>query len=232
MADLSGISPTNQDRGRPNGNRGASAGPFSTADRSAASANLVLGRYPTPVYRAEGLDLEHGELWVKDDGVTSELYGGNKVRKLELFLAEAVRRGSRRVVTVGAAGSHHVLATTVFSRQLGLKAAAVLCPQPWSEHAEQVLRAALGAGLEAHPVGSVASVAKGEMISSLPTVLALFVTIRCPFIKCCLHPQQRLSSRDPESMNNESINTVGFIRQNQVSFHLILPTFSMGTIIF
>jgi 1-aminocyclopropane-1-carboxylate deaminase/D-cysteine desulfhydrase-like pyridoxal-dependent ACC family enzyme len=121
----------------------------------------VLGRYPTPVFRAEGLDLDDGELWIKDDGVTSELYGGNKVRKLELILAEAVRRGSRRVVTIGAAGSHHVLATSLFARELGLKAAAVLCPQPRTEHAEQVLRAALGAGLEAYPVRSVAAVPVG-----------------------------------------------------------------------
>ena len=109
---------------------------------------VELGRFPTPVRRLEGLPLGPGELWVKDDARSSPVYGGNKVRKLERSLGIALARGAKRIVTVGAAGSHHVLATTAFARRLGLETLAVLCPQPWSEHAEETLRLSLAQGLE------------------------------------------------------------------------------------
>ena len=117
-----------------------------------------MGSYPTPVRRVDtALGAPH-ELWIKDDGCTGASYGGNKVRKLERILAEAVRRGAKRIVTMGAVGSHHVLATTVYAQTVGLPVAAVLSPQPWSEHAERNIRAALGAGLQVHPTPSMATV--------------------------------------------------------------------------
>lgn len=119
---------------------------------------LRLGHYPTPVRRCA---VAGGDLWVKDDGETAALYGGNKVRKLEYTLAAARARGARRILTCGAGGSHHVLATTLYARANGLATAAVLWPQPWSAHAEETLRAAVGAGLEAFTVGSRAAAPLG-----------------------------------------------------------------------
>jgi len=111
-------------------------------------------RYPTPVQRAEGLSRPSSELWIKRDDLTHDLYGGNKVRKLDGILEGIRERRVRRVVTVGAAGSHHVLATTVFGRGAGLEVEAVLVPQPRTDHVVEVLRASLGQGLRAFPVGS------------------------------------------------------------------------------
>ncbi|HEY8086782.1 MAG TPA: pyridoxal-phosphate dependent enzyme [Polyangiaceae bacterium] len=115
---------------------------------------LSFGHYPTPVERVASLSNEASELWVKRDDLTHPVYGGNKVRKLEWLLAEAKDRGARRVVTVGAAGSHHVLATTYFGKQNGLDVEAVLVPQPRTEHVAEVLRADLALGLRVFPVGS------------------------------------------------------------------------------
>jgi 1-aminocyclopropane-1-carboxylate deaminase/D-cysteine desulfhydrase-like pyridoxal-dependent ACC family enzyme len=112
----------------------------------------LLGRYPTSVERLERLSLPNSELWVKRDDMTSELYGGNKVRKLEHILAAAARRGARRLLTVGTAGSHHVLATTLFGKRAGFEVTALLAPQPWTEHAETNLRVAVSEGLDARPV--------------------------------------------------------------------------------
>src|SRR6185369_1002880 len=70
-------------------------------------------------------------------------------------------RGARRIVTFGAGGSHHVLATTLYARSVGLATAAVLWPQPWTAHAEDTLRAALAAGLEPLAVGSRAAALPG-----------------------------------------------------------------------
>lgn len=115
---------------------------------------LRLGDFPTPVTPIRGLTLPKGDLWVKDDAHTSALYGGNKVRKLEWVLADALVCGAQRILTMGAAGSHHVLATTLFARQAGLGAGAVLGPQPWTAHAEATLGCSLSNGLEAYPVSS------------------------------------------------------------------------------
>jgi D-cysteine desulfhydrase len=111
---------------------------------------LTLGRYPTPVERLDALCNATTELWVKRDDLTNPAYGGNKVRKLDWLLSDARARRARRIVTAGAAGSHHVLATTYFGRENGFDVEAVLVPQP----RPQVLRAAIGLGLHAVPVGS------------------------------------------------------------------------------
>jgi 1-aminocyclopropane-1-carboxylate deaminase/D-cysteine desulfhydrase-like pyridoxal-dependent ACC family enzyme len=110
--------------------------------------------YPTPLELCREKSSERVELWIKNDGLSHPVYGGNKVRKAERLIAEAERRGARRILTVGATGSHHVLTSTIFARARGLGCAAVLFPQPWSEHVEHTLRASLAQGLEAYPVES------------------------------------------------------------------------------
>jgi 1-aminocyclopropane-1-carboxylate deaminase/D-cysteine desulfhydrase-like pyridoxal-dependent ACC family enzyme len=105
---------------------------------------------PTPVQQLT-LDGLASELWLKQDGLTHARYGGNKARKAALLLADAARRGARRVLTIGAAGSHHVLATTLFGPDFGLGVAAVLTPQPSTAHAKAVLRLSISAGLEPYP---------------------------------------------------------------------------------
>jgi D-cysteine desulfhydrase len=112
---------------------------------------LSLGRFPTPVQR---LPLEGAaEVWCKRDDLSGEAYGGNKVRKLEFVLAEARRRGAGRLITAGAAGSHHALATTVYGTRLGFDVTLVLCPQPPAPHVRAALLqdAALGATLRCVP---------------------------------------------------------------------------------
>lgn len=112
-----------------------------------------LARLPTPVESAPDLGAALGaDLWLKRDDRSGEVYGGNKVRKLELLLGRALADGRRVVATTGAYGSHHVLATCVYGRTLGLEVAAVLCPQPTTEHVLDNLRAAHGQGARLIPV--------------------------------------------------------------------------------
>ncbi len=106
-------------------------------------SRIVLGSYPTPVSRI-------GErLWVKRDDLTSPLYGGNKVRKLELLLGAARDAGKTRIVTLGAVGSHQVVATALYGTREGFAVDAILVPQPASPHAELNVRVALAQGLHA-----------------------------------------------------------------------------------
>ncbi|CAN5207645.1 pyridoxal-phosphate dependent enzyme [soil metagenome] len=112
---------------------------------------LVFGSYPTPVERMDGLSTPRSTLWVKRDDKTSALYGGNKVRKLEHLVAEAKRRGKKRILTIGAAGSHHVLATALFAAREGLAVDAVVVPQRYTAHVGMNLRADLAAGATLRP---------------------------------------------------------------------------------
>ena len=54
-------------------------------------------------------------------------------------------------MTVGAVGSHHVLATGLFARQVGLAVDAVLVPQPATPHVTENLRATLALGVNVLP---------------------------------------------------------------------------------
>jgi 1-aminocyclopropane-1-carboxylate deaminase/D-cysteine desulfhydrase-like pyridoxal-dependent ACC family enzyme len=126
----------------------------------------VIGRYPTPVQPLTLLSTDRCELWVKRDDLTNDAYGGNKVRKLEHILERARERAARRIVTFGAAGSHHVLATTLHARRAGFEVAAILAPQHRTEHAVKNLRVALALRLQAIPASSMALAAV-----VLPTVL-------------------------------------------------------------
>ena len=95
------------------------------------TARLTLFPAPSPVRAAPELG---EDVWVKDDAAI----GGNKVRKLEYTLADARRRGRRSVLTFGAAGSHHALATAEVARALGMSAVLALVDQPESEHGAQM----------------------------------------------------------------------------------------------
>ena len=102
---------------------------------------MQIGVYPTPVQRLPGALGPGRDLWVKRDDLTSPRYGGNKVRKLERVLEDARARGVRKLVTVGAAGSHHVLATAIYAPDFGIEVEAVLVPQPRTMHVVDNLRA-------------------------------------------------------------------------------------------
>mgnify|MGYP006296031391 FL=1 len=86
-----------------------------------------LGEFPTPL---EHRHTDRLPLWIKRDDLTHPVYGGNKLRKLEYALGQAISRGHRSVATFGAAGSNHALATAVHAASLGLECTCLLGPQP------------------------------------------------------------------------------------------------------
>jgi len=106
---------------------------------------LPLASLPTPV---EEHRIAGRSVLVKRDDRTARPYGGNKVRKLEFLLAEARAAGAGRVVTAGAFGSHHALATTIYGRQAGFGVTCVLFPQPVTAHVREVLRLIAAHGAE------------------------------------------------------------------------------------
>jgi D-cysteine desulfhydrase len=89
---------------------------------------LPLGTFPTPVQGLGRLGLEN--LWIKRDDMSSSVYGGNKVRKLEFILAEARRHDIKHLVTFGGIGTNHGLATAIFCDRLGIDCTLLLFHQP------------------------------------------------------------------------------------------------------
>lgn len=112
---------------------------------------------PTAITLAERVSRAVGrEVWVKHDNATHPRYGGNKVRKLEHLLADAKAEGATDLLTAGAAGSHHVLATAVHGAAAGFRVEAVVTPRPRAEHAVATLRATLAQGATLHPTSNAA----------------------------------------------------------------------------
>lgn len=92
---------------------------------------LPLARVPTPVERLDRLSRALGvEVWVKRDDLTGVGLSGNKVRKLEYLLGDAVAQGADTVVTTGGIQSNHARATAVACRRLGLRPVLLLRGEP------------------------------------------------------------------------------------------------------
>ena len=88
--------------------------------------------------------------WVKCDQESSRLYGGNKPRKLEFLLGQALSEGFSSVMTSGALGSHHCLATAILGQKCGLEVHLILFPQPVTEHVLANLLRMVDAGAHLH----------------------------------------------------------------------------------
>jgi len=103
---------------------------------------ISLANLPTPVDSAKTLGTQLGldKLRIKRDDLTGSIYGGNKVRKLEYLFADALKQNCDSVVTFGAAGSNHALATSIYARQLNLKCYAVMTDQPVTANVAATIR--------------------------------------------------------------------------------------------
>ncbi len=113
---------------------------------------IPLGEFPTPVQRCNTLGKQIGidNLYIKRDDLTGKVYGGNKVRKLEFLLGDVLRNRKKEVLTFGAAGSNHALATAVYARQSGLKSISMLVHQPNAHYVRANLLMSYRIGAELH----------------------------------------------------------------------------------
>jgi 1-aminocyclopropane-1-carboxylate deaminase len=84
-----------------------------------------LAQLPTPIHRLNnfGKQLDGPELWIKRDDLTGLSGGGNKTRKLEFLVGDAIENGADMLVTVGAIQSNHTRQTAAAAAKCGLKCA-------------------------------------------------------------------------------------------------------------
>ena len=87
-----------------------------------APHRLQLAHLPTPLWHNAALDeLVGARVWVKRDDMTAGAAAGNKVRKLEYLLGDALERKATVVFTCGGIQSNHARATALLAAQLGLR---------------------------------------------------------------------------------------------------------------
>jgi D-cysteine desulfhydrase len=106
-------------------------------------APVPLGLFPTPVERLESLERALScavPLYTKRDDLSSPIYGGNKIRTLEVLFGRARAQGARQIVAMGAFGSNHAVATVLHAPAAELEAGAIVFAQPVSWAALENLR--------------------------------------------------------------------------------------------
>ncbi|VAW31573.1 pyridoxal phosphate-dependent deaminase, putative [hydrothermal vent metagenome] len=87
-----------------------------------------LAHLPTPLEKLERLSKHLGgpEIYIKRDDQTGLATGGNKTRKLEFLLADALAQGCDHLITTGAPQSNHCRQTAAAAAHLGLGCSLVL----------------------------------------------------------------------------------------------------------
>lgn len=93
---------------------------------------IRIAHLPTAVEPLPRLSAALGgpALWVKRDDQTGLALGGNKTRKLEFVMAEALANGARTLISVGAAQSNHCRQTAALAARYGLDCILVLNGDP------------------------------------------------------------------------------------------------------
>ena len=122
---------------------------------------VCLSQAPTPLEFLPNLTRHLGgpKIYIKHDDYTGLAMGGNKIRKLEFLMGDALKKGSTHIVTQGATQSNHVRLTIAAANKLGLKSTVLLeervgDAQPdYYRNGNVLLDHILGATIETRPGG-------------------------------------------------------------------------------
>ena len=123
---------------------------------------VSLAHLPTPLEHLPRLSEHLGgpDIYVKRDDCTGLASGGNKTRKLEYSMAEALQQGADTIITVGAVQSNHVRQTAAAACKLGLQCEVLLehrvadPSEPYATSGNVLLDRIFGANLREYPGGS------------------------------------------------------------------------------
>ena len=91
-------------------------------------STIKLAHLPTPIHRLNRLTEMFGgpEIYIKRDDLTGNALSGNKVRKLEYVISDAVKNDADMLITCGGIQSNHARATAVAASSLGIGSYLVL----------------------------------------------------------------------------------------------------------
>jgi len=105
--------------------------------------HIQLASCPTPIQKLKTQNIQfkaENNIWIKRDDLTHAEYGGNKVRKLEFILAEVKALNKKTVITFGATGTNHGVATSLFCQKQNLDCQIFLFQQPVTETVRKNLK--------------------------------------------------------------------------------------------
>jgi len=123
---------------------------------------------PSPIIRLKNLEKKigfKGTIWMKNDGVLSSTYGGNKPRKFEFIFKEVIEKKAKVLVTTGGIGTNHGLAVSLFGKEFGLKTILFLYPQPITKYVKRNLVRMVDSGAEIRlTTNPVHAVARAKML--------------------------------------------------------------------
>ncbi|MGH9330643.1 MAG: 1-aminocyclopropane-1-carboxylate deaminase/D-cysteine desulfhydrase, partial [Vicinamibacterales bacterium] len=131
---------------------------FDPAARAALTSlpQIPLPAWPTPIEPMPRLAAAIGtraQLFVKRDDAIPFGFGGNKIRKLRIVAAQALREGADTLITCGGVQSNHARATAAFAARLGLRAVIIASGTPQAKPTANALLDRL-LGAEVHYVSS------------------------------------------------------------------------------
>jgi len=108
-------------------------------ERIAVLPRVKLAQLPTPLHPLENYSRLLGlDLWIKRDDLTGLEGGGNKTRKLEFLVGEALEKKADTLVTIGALQSNHTRQTAAAAAKTGLRCA--LLHSKWTNDAGELYR--------------------------------------------------------------------------------------------
>ncbi|MEF9986419.1 MAG: D-cysteine desulfhydrase family protein [Bacteroidales bacterium] len=88
---------------------------------------LSLANLPTKIEKLERLSKElKANIYIKRDDQTGTEFSGNKIRKLEYLVKDAINKGCSLLITCGGIQSNHCRATVAVATRLGMKSAVLL----------------------------------------------------------------------------------------------------------
>jgi 1-aminocyclopropane-1-carboxylate deaminase len=110
-------------------------------ERIGGFPRVTFAQLPTPLHKLDNFSrLLDIDLWIKRDDLTGFEGGGNKTRKLEFIVADAVETNADTLVTIGALQSNHTRQTAAAAARMGLKCA--LLHTGWTRDAGEFYRSA------------------------------------------------------------------------------------------
>lgn len=113
----------------------------------------LLTNIPTPIERLTDLErmfnLKGGQIYIKRDDKSHDVYGGNKLRKFEFIFGDVIKKKKKGVVSYGGIGTNHGLACAIVCKKLNLRCNLFLYNQPltWMVQRSLLLFDYLGAKL-------------------------------------------------------------------------------------
>ncbi len=153
---------------------------------------VSLEAWPTPVHKLTrfGKLINHENLYVKRDDISLTGLGGNKLRKLEYWLGEAIERKVTKVIVAGGEQSNLVRLTAAACAKLGLDCIAVHnCEKPESYIGNMLLNKMFGA--EQIFIGNVKEIERDAYVLKIMAEL-------------------QASGETPYCINNEPIGLLGY----------------------